>query len=141
MSAKNLIELENGACKVKIKPDQVHIFVEVTLVEQLSQTSDNSVFDSETSIIPKSQENQDIQTTPLLQSNNKETPKRPSKNTDDVSSHSSIQNIFKKEMESFKPFTKAVERKFENLEKVFLGICLLKTNKVMEENTILLMKY
>ena len=140
MSAKNLIELENGACKVKIKLGQVHIFVEVTLVEQLSQTSDNSVFDSETSIIPKSQENQDIQTTPLLQSNNKETPKRPSKNTDDVSSHSSIQNIFKKEMESFKPFTKAVERKFENLEKVFFGICLLKTNKVMEENTILLMK-
>ena len=140
MSAKNLIELENGAYKVKTKPGQVHIFVEVTLVEQLSQTSDNSVFDSETSIIPKSQENQDIQTTQLLQSNNKETPKRPSKNTDDVSSHSSIQNIFKKEMESFKPFTKAVERKFENLEKVFFGICLLKTNKAMEENTILLMK-
>ena len=27
MSAKNLIELENGAYKVKIKPSQVEIFV------------------------------------------------------------------------------------------------------------------
>ena len=82
------------------------------------------VFDSETLIILESPENQDIQTTPLLHSHNKKTPKRPSKNTDDVSSHSSIpfQNTFKKEMESFKTFTQAVERKFEQLEKVILDL-------------------
>ena len=113
MSAKNLIELENGAYKVKLKLCQVQIFVEDALVEPLSQTSDNSIFDSGTLIIPKSQENQDIQTTSLLQSDNKETPKRPSKNTDDVSSHNSIP--FQKKMESFKLFTRAVERKFEKL--------------------------
>ena len=72
----------------------------------MSQTSDNSVFDSETLIIPESQENQDIQTTPLPQSDNKETPKRPSKNIDGSSQSSvSLQNTLKKGMESFKTFT------------------------------------
>ena len=67
-----------------------------TQVEPLSQTSDNSVFDSKTLDMPESQENQDIQTTPLLHSDNKETLKRPSKNTDGVSSDSSMsfQNTF-----------------------------------------------
>ena len=124
MSAKNLIELENGACKVKIKPSQVEIFVEDTQVEPLSQTSDNSVFESENLIISVSQENKDIQITSILHSDNKETPKRPPKNTDDVSSHSSIsfQNTFKKEMESFETFTQSVERKFEELEEITLGM-------------------
>ena len=72
----------------------------------MSQTSDNSVFDSETLIIPESQENQDIQTTPLPQSDNKETPKRPSKNIDGSSQSSmSLQNTLKKGTESFKTFT------------------------------------
>ena len=118
MSAKNLIELENGAYKVKIKPSQVEIFVGDTEVEPLIQTSDNSVFDSENLIIPVSLENKDIQrTSVVLHSDNKETPKRPPKNTDNVSSHSSIffQNAFKKEMESFGTFTQSVERKFEEL--------------------------
>ena len=70
MSAKNLIELKNGAYKVKLKPCQVQIFVEDTQVEPLSQTSNNLVFDSETLFLTESQENQDIQTTPLLHSDN-----------------------------------------------------------------------
>ena len=76
MSVKNLIELENGSYKVKMKPCQVQIFVEATQVEPLSQTSDNSVFDSETLIIFESQENKDIQTTPLLYSDNKRNSKK-----------------------------------------------------------------
>ena len=124
MSAKNLIELKNGAYKVKLKPCQVQIFVEDTQVEPLSQTSNNLVFDSETLFLPESQENQDIQTAPLLHSDNKEPPKRPHKNTDNVSGHSSMsfQNTFKKEMENFKTFTQAVERKFENFENVILDL-------------------
>ena len=41
MSATNLIQLENSAYKVKLKPCQVQIFVEDTQVEPWSQTSDN----------------------------------------------------------------------------------------------------
>ena len=103
--------------QIKLKPCQVQIFVDDTQVEPFTQISDNH-----TLIITESQENQDIQKTPLLHSDNKETPKRPSKNTGDTSSHSSIpfQNTFQKEMECFKTFTQAVERKFEELEKIIL---------------------
>ena len=124
INPKNLIELKNGAYNVKLKPHQVKKFVEDTQVEPLSQTSENSVSDSETLVMPKSHENEDIETTPLLHSDNTEIPKRPSKNADDVSSHSSIsfQNTFKKEMKSFKTFTKTVERKFEELKNVILDL-------------------
>ena len=90
----------------------------------MCQTSDNSVFDSDNLIIPETQENKGIQTTSLLHGDNKETPKRPPKNTDDVPSHSSIpfQNAFKGEMEIFETFMQAVERKFEELEKVTLDM-------------------
>ena len=81
----------------------------------MCQTSDNSVFDSDNLIIPETQENKGIQTTSLLHGDNKETPKRPPKNTDDVPSHSSI-------MEIFETFMQAVERKFEELEKVTLDM-------------------
>ena len=54
----------------------------------------------------------------------KEPPKRPHKNTDDVFGHSSMsfQNTFKKEMENFKTFSQAVERKFEKFENVTLDL-------------------
>ena len=103
-----------------------------TQIEPLSQTSDNSVFDPETLVIPEYQHSKhtlqaDIHTTPRLHSDNKETPKRPSKHTDDASNHSSMsfQNTFKREMESFQTFTQAMEKKFE--ENVILDL-LLKTN-------------
>ena len=72
----------------------------------------------------KSQKSQDVQTTPLLNIDNKKTPKRPSKNTDDVPSHTSLslQNTFKKRMEIFKTFTQAVKRKFEPLENLILNL-------------------
>ena len=57
MSAKNLIEFEKDAYKVKLKLCQVQIFVKDTKVEPLIQISDNSVFDSETLIIRESKEN------------------------------------------------------------------------------------
>ena len=67
MNYKNLTELENGAYKVKIKLSQAQIFVEDTQVEPMSQTSDNSVFDSENLVIPESQENKYTQRTSLSQ--------------------------------------------------------------------------
>ena len=57
MSAKNLIEFEKDAYKVKLKLCQVQIFVKDAKVEPLIQISDNSVFDSETLIIRESKEN------------------------------------------------------------------------------------
>ena len=66
INPKNLIELKNGAYNVKLKPHQVKKFVEDTQVEPLSQTSENSVSDSETLVMPKSHENEDIETTPLF---------------------------------------------------------------------------
>lgn len=124
INPQNLIELKIDAYNVKLKPCQVQKFVDDTQVEPLSQTSENSVSDSETSVMPKSHENEDIQTTPLLHGDNTEIPKRSSKNADDGSSHSSIsfQNTFKKEMKSFKTFIQTVERKFEELKNVILDL-------------------
>ena len=81
MSAKILIGLENGACNIKFQSCQVQIFVADTQVEPLIQNFENLVSDSEILIILESQENQDIQATTLLHTDNKEIPKRPSKNT------------------------------------------------------------
>ena len=124
INPQNLIELKIDAYNVKLKPCQVQKFVDDTQVEPLSQTSENSVSDSDTSVMPKSHENKDIQTTPLLHGDNTEIPKRSSKNAEKGSSHGSIsfQNTFKKEMKSFKTFTQTVERKFEELKNVILDL-------------------
>ena len=69
-------------------------------------------------MITESQENQEIQTTPLLPNNNKETPKRSSKYTDDVSSHIlSFQTTLGKEMKSRSSHPEVF------LEKGLLKIC------------------
>ena len=70
-------------------------------------------------MITESREKQEILTIPLLTNNNKETPKRPSKYTDDVSSHIliSFQTTFGKEMKSRSSCPKVF------LEKGLLKIC------------------
>ena len=124
MSAKNLIELENGAYKVKLKPCQFRIFVEDTQVEPLSQTSDNSVFDSETLVTAEYQETKTFKQPHFYTVITKKLQKDHPKIQIDVSCHSSMsfQKTFKKEMESFKTFMQAVERKFEELKKVILDL-------------------
>lgn len=138
MNYKNLTELENGAYKVKIKLSQAQIFVEDTQVEPMSQTSDNSVFDSENLVIPESQENKYTQRTSLLQSDNKETPKRPPKNTEDPAVVYLSRMLLRRKWKVSKLLRKQLKGSFKNLKKL-LWTCLLKTNKVIEENPIFLL--
>ena len=139
MSDKNLIELENGAYKVKIKLSQAQIFVEDTQVEPMNQTSDNSIFDSENLVIPESQENKDTQRISLLHSDNKETPKRPPKNTEDPAVVQYLSKmLLRRKWNVSKLLRKQLKGSFKNLKKL-LWICLLKTSKVIEENPIFLL--
>lgn len=138
MNYKNLTELENGAYKVKIKLSQAQIFVEDTQVEPMSQTSDNSVFDSENLVIPESQENKYTQRTSLLHSDNKETPKRPPKNTEDTAVVYLSRMLLRRKWKVSKLLRKQLKGSFKNLKKL-LWTCLLKTNKVIEENPIFLL--
>ena len=138
MNYKNLTELENGAYKVKIKLSQAQIFVEDTQVEPMSQTSDNSVFDSGNLVIPESQENKYTQRTSLLHSDNKETPKRPPKNTEDPAVVYLSRMLLRRKWKVSKLLRKQLKGSFKNLKKL-LWTCLLKTNKVIEENPIFLL--
>ena len=86
-------------------------FVKNTQIDCTSSVSDNLAANLET-VIPETQQ------TPLLPSDLSVTPRRPIKSVynDNTQSFISFQNMFLKEIETMKNFTKSVEKKFEEIE-------------------------
>ena len=125
MTAKNQIVLVDSAYKRKqneaqddkdseVKDDNHENcnFVKNTQIDCISSASDNLVTNLETVIIPETQQ------TPLLPFDLSVTPRRPIKSVynDNTQSFISLQNMFLKEIETMKNFTKSVEKKFEEIE-------------------------
>ena len=86
-------------------------FARNTQIDCTSSVSDNLVANLETVIIPETQQ------TPLLPSDLSVTPRQPSKSVynDTTQSFISLQNMFLKEIETMKNFTKLVGKKFEEI--------------------------
>ena len=117
MTAKDQIELFDNGYKIKQNEAQDDFddncnFVKNTQIDCTSSVSDNLVANLETVIIPETQQ------TPLLPSDLSVTPRRPIKSVynDNTQSFISFQNMFLKEIETMKNFTKSVEKKFEEIE-------------------------
>ena len=125
MTAKNQIELVDSGYKIKQNEvqddndneaqddnDDNSNFVKNTQIDCPSSVLDNLVANQETVIIPETQQ------TPLLPSDLSVTPRRPIKSVynDNTQSFISLQNMFLKEIETMKNFTKSVEKKFEEIE-------------------------
>ena len=119
MNAKDQIELVDSGYKIKQDEaqdgndfDNNCNFVKNTQIDCTSSVSDNLVANLETVIIPETQQ------TPLLPSDLSVTPRRPIKSVynDNTQSFISLQNMFLKEIETMKNFTKSVEKKFEEIE-------------------------
>ena len=66
------------------------------------------------------------------------TPKRPLKPTEQDTTHNftSFQNIFIKELEAIKNFTKSIESKFEELEKAMIGLLEPKASNCNESSSL-----
>ena len=66
------------------------------------------------------------------------TPKRPIKPTEKDTTHNftSFQNIFMKELETIKDFTKSVERRFKELEKAIIGLLERKISNCNESSSL-----
>ena len=119
MTAKDQIELVDSGYKIKQNEaqddndfDDNCNFVKNTQIDCTSSVSYNLVANLETVIIPETQQ------TPLLPSDLSITPRRPIKSVynDNTQSFISLQNMFLKEIETMKNFTKSVEKKFEEIE-------------------------
>ena len=117
MTAKSQIELVDSGCKIKHNEaqdgnDDNCNFVKNTKIDCTSSVSDNLVANVETVIIPETQQ------TPLLPSDLSVTSRRPIKSVynDNTESFMSLQNMFLKEIETIKNFTKSVEKKIEEIE-------------------------
>ena len=121
MTAKNQIELVDSGYKIKQNEvqddndneaqddnDDNSNFVKNTQIDCPSSVLDNLVANQETVIIPETQQ------TPLLPSDLSVTPRRPIKSVynDNTQSFISLQNMFLKEIEAMKNFTKLVEKFF-----------------------------
>ena len=89
-----------------------------TQINCTSSVSANLVANLETVIIPETQQ------TPLLPSDLPVTPRRPIKSVynNKTQSFISLQNMFLKEIETMKNFTKSVEKKIEGIEN-FITSC------------------
>ena len=120
MTAKNQIELVDSGYKInqnEVQDDNDNEaqddnddncnFVKNTQIDCTSSVSDNLVTNLETVIIPETQQ------TPLLPSDLPVTPRRPIKwvYNENIQSFISLQNMFLKETETMKNFTKSVEKK------------------------------
>ena len=120
MTAKNQIELVDSGYKIKqneVQDDNDNEaqddnddncnFVKNTQIDRTSSVSDNLVATLET-VIPETQQ------TPLLPFDLSVTPRRPIKSVynDNTQSFISLQNMFLKEIEAMKNFTKLVEKFF-----------------------------
>ena len=125
MTAKNQIVLVDSAYKRKQNEaqddndnearDDNHEncnFVKNTQIDCISSVSDNLVANLETVITPETQQ------TLLLPSDLLVTRRRPIKSVynDNTQSFISLQNMFLKEIETIKNFTKSIENKFEKIE-------------------------
>ena len=123
MTAKNQIELVDSS--YKIKPNEAQDdndneaqddnddncnFVKNTQIDCTSSVSDNLAANLET-VIPETQQ------TPLLPSDLSVTPRRPIKSVynDNTQSFISLQNMFLKEIETMKNFTKSLEKNLRKL--------------------------
>ena len=129
MTAKNQIELVDSGYKNEAQDDNDSEaqddndneaqddnddncnFVKNTQIDCTSSVSDNLVATLET-VIPETQQ------TPLLPFDLSVTPRRPIKSVynDNTQSFISFQNMFLKEIETMKNFTKLVEKTFEEIE-------------------------
>ena len=120
MTAKNQIELVDSGYKInqnEVQDDNDNEaqddnddncnFVKNTQIDRTSSVSDNLVATLET-VIPETQQ------TPLLPFDLSVTPRRPIKSVynDNTQSFISLQNMFLKEIEAMKNFTKLVEKIF-----------------------------
>ena len=138
MTAKNQIVLVDSAYKRKQNEaqddndneakDDNHEncnFVKNTQIDCISSVSDNLVANLETVITPETQQ------TPLLPSDLLVTRRRPIKSVynDNTQSFISLQNMFLKEIETIKNFTKSIENKFEKIE-YFVTILLVNSYSV-----------
>ena len=121
MTAKNQIELVDGSYKInqnEVQGDNDNEaqddnddncnFVKNTQIDCTSSVSDNLVANLETVIISETQQIR------LLPSDLSVTPRRPIKSVynDNTQSFISLQNMFLKEIEAMKNFTKLVEKFF-----------------------------
>ena len=123
---QNIIELIGDTYKIKqTRNTQVE-----SMTMMVPETQNNTHITSCT--IPETQKSpeltsakfQETQKTPDSSLEAPHTPKRPLKPIEKDTTHNftSFQNIFKKELEAIKDFTKPVERKFEELEKAIIGL-------------------
>ena len=117
MTAKNQIELVSSGYKIKQNEaqddndnDDNCNFVKNTQIDCTSSVSDNLVAILET-VIPETQQ------TPLLPFDLSVTPRRPIKSVynDNTQSFISLQNMFLKEIEIMKNFTKSLEKNLRKL--------------------------
>ena len=129
---QNIIELIGETCK--IKQTQGHTLTDNTQIDSITmmvpETQNTTHKTSFT--IPETQKSPELtsaifhktQKTPDISLEVPHTTKRPLKPTekDTTNNFTSFQNIFMKELETIKDFTKSVERKFEELEKAIIGL-------------------
>ena len=125
MTAKDQIELVHSSYKIKQNEaqddndneaqddnDDKCNFFKNTQIDCTSSVSDNLAANLETVIIPETQQ------IPLLPSDLSVTPRQPIKlvYNDNTQSFISLQNMFLKEIETMKNFTKLVEKFFEEIK-------------------------
>ena len=125
MTAKNQIPLADSGFRMKQiearddndnevqnDNDDNCSFVKNTQIDCTSSVLDNLVAKLETVIIPETQQ------TSLLSSDFSVTPRRPIKSVynDNTQSFISLQNMFLKEIETMKNFSKSVEKKFKEID-------------------------
>ena len=130
MTAKDQIELFDNGCKIKQNEAQDDFdgncnFVKNTQIDCTSSVSVNLVANLEAVIIPATQQ------APLLRSDLSVTPKRPIKSVynDNTQSFISLQNMFLKEIETMKNFTKSVKKNFEEIENFITSLSENKNSK------------
>ena len=149
MTAKNQIELVDSSYKIKQNEaqddndneaqddndneaqddnDDNCNFVKNTQIDCTSSVSDNLAANLET-VIPETQQ------TPLLPCDLSVTPRRPIKlvYNDNTQSFISLQNMFLKEIEAMKSFTKLVEKKLEEIENFITSLSVYNHNVVTPE--------
>ena len=141
MTAKNQIELVDSGYKInqnEVQDDNDNEaqddnddncnFVKNTQIDCTSSVSDNLAANLET-VIPETQQ------TPLLPSDLSVTPRRPIKSVynDNTQSFISLQNMFLKEIEAMKSFTKLVEKKLEEIENFITSLSVYNHNVVTPE--------
>ena len=131
MTAKNQIELVDSDYKIKqnegqddndneaqnVNDDNCN-FVKNTQIDWTSSVLDSLEASLETVTIPETQQ------TSLLPFDFSVTPRRPIKSVynDNTQSFVSLQNMFLKETETLKNFTKSVEKKIEEIEYFIISL-------------------